>query len=788
MDFGNRGIQSSGLLTVGITNAQGSIGPKDGIYWSMALSHYRYYGRALNAVGEIDDRLTIEQLHLVALGSLLRGWNVPRKDVEPAARWLIALEGCLGRTKSLLGCPAWLATLMKAARAVLDTDSPRKTEVLALVDFGQRRGANLLHSRNQPCLPWFGLRFRHIVRGLSAETPEECAVEYLRSVASAGDLRYDEALITSVTNTTSNKQVVQHHYFTANTRYDHQEDEVVRKSAKVADVEDVPDLEDGYAAIATAGKYNRNASDDEASRSQGSLLHPKFSRHQSWSGSFSHHDRFLAGRPHPHPRDMDSSAFGGPGSAPQYLDTSMWYEEHSYNATGGLLNDCDALLPDKLGWFPTSPVRFQKFMGDPKGTTRLWLAHGRAADECDKFTNKIESLQSGTGAELLDIETAIRLLDEGGDLEPRLVWQYLEGPGPYEPVGAIKEILGKMWAERERFGVTVRSLGALEVATNIYNRLDGATISSSIVERGLHDAKWASMGRNPLVTRSMVFSCIAFMETGKISLDAERLEQVIALSSGNSLFVSNRLLTDPYDDVVESSVTRIVGNVGLPGVNLLIPPAASPLTLSLNASFRAVTYAPFNGRREDNFKGTTLHLSFTSHKFPLDYGVTGIVDHQVFFVESIISIHDSGQWVADLDILEAFGISDEDRVRIPRRLRQKICTHPEGMLDTVLEGITSIDTWEEVLDTCPNVNIIRAHKNWPARLATAVMLSTRPRMDTDSEDWDNDDLDATESGTASKGGRYSILENGDNVCWVCLQRRLAKTGKMSTPGQFYIIA
>lgn len=472
----------------------------------------------------------------------------------------------------------------------------------------------------------------------------------------------------------------------------------------------------------------------------------------------------------------------------QALPASLQYKEGSYNALGGLMGDCDALLPDGLGWFPSSPVRFSKFIGEPKGTIRLWLAQGRAVDECNKFTEKVQSLQAGARTELLDIETAIQLLSEGGGVEPLLVWQYLNGADPYEPDSTIKELLGLMRTEREQFGVTVKSLRSLEVATDIYGGLDGATISSSLVERGLYDAKWAVEGRNSSLTRPMVFSCIAMMETGKISLEAQRLEQVIALSSGNSLFVSTRLLADPYDEVAESCVTRIVGNVGRPGVNLLIPPAASPLTRSLSTSYRAVTYAPFNGQREDNFKGTTLHLSFTSHKFPLDYGVTGIVDHQVFFVESVISVHDRGQWVADLNTLEAFRISNENRMRIPRRRQKTPCTHPKETRNSLLDGITSIDTWEEVLDTCPGVNIVRAHRNWPARLPASVMLSETRTMLKDSEEMDSEDLGASESEEGLKHERYSILENGDNLCWVCLHRRLSKSSRISTQGPFYIIA
>lgn len=818
VDFGDHGVQSSGLLTVGITNVQSSgSGAKEGIYWSMALSHYRYYGKALNAMGEIDDRLTIDQLHLVAFGSLLSGWNVPRKDVQPAAKWVIALEGCLSRTKKSLGCPPWLAILAKAARDVMDIDSARQQEALALVHFGQRRGTSLLRPRSQSSLPWFGLRFSHIVDALAAETPKDCAVRYLRSIAKAGNLQYDEALITCITDTASHKRTSMHQYFTANTSS-------VRVDTEIADIHDTPDIEDGLVPAAPRGKGKVKTSESWMYHNQElPVISPGcVSSHQSWYGIFAYPNSSIYGKgfavnaarihqeqssmqsrsmeasnfinfnenyPPEWPMELDPSPFGSPGLVGNFLPEALQYDEGPYDVVRGTIVDCAAVLPNGLGWFPSSPVRFQKFIGDHNGTIRLWLKFGEPETECNEFARKVHSLRSGgSSAELLDIETSIRFLNEDGCLDPLLVWRYLDGADPYEPDSAIEEVLGLMRTEREQFAVTVKSLRSLEEATNIYNSLDGATISSSIVERGLCDVKWATTSRSPCVTRSMVFSCIAMMETGKISLDAQHLEQVFALSSGNSLFVSTRLLADPYDEVADSSVTRIVGNVGRPGVNLLIPPAASPLTRSLSTSFRAVTYAPFNGEREDNFKGTTLHLSFTTHKFPLDYGVAGIVDHQVFFVESVISVHDSGQWVGDLDTLETFSISSEHRVRIPRRRHQKSCTHPEGMVSSTLDGITSLDTWEEVLDTNPGVNIIRAHKNWPARLAASVMLSKTRNMGEHSDEADSEDLGATGREEDGRNERYSILENGDNVCWVCLHHRLSRTGKLSTADPFIIIA
>lgn len=806
VDFGNGGIQSSSLLTVRITNVGGSRDEKDGIYWSMALSHYRYYGRALKVVGEVDDRLTIEQLHLVAFGSLMFDWNVSRNGLKSAAKWLTALKGYLSRTELSLGCPSWLCNLVDAASVVMDAGGAGYDEAMALIAFGQRRGTDFLHPRGQPCLPWFGLRFRHILRALSAQTPEESALKHLRSVASAGGLGHDEALITFIdTVDLTGKKLAVHEYYTANIPGSDFGDKL-QKPTKTTNAAVKPQLEAHCTANDPTAPGTTKMPESEVQHEEKLRLCPSLGNHQTWQGLFSPDtvsggsvkrikNRVLTpdcvheGTRHEDERTRDSFE-SIPGSFQPSLFSPLYEEYYNIPIHGKLFNDGSAVLPDGLRYFPCSPVRFKKYMGNSSGTMRLWLAEGRAVDECEKITEQIESMLSGASAEMLDMETATKLLNEGSDLNPLFVWRYLEDRETEKSGGALKEAMLLMRKGRRRFDVTLDSLRTLEVVKRIYNRLSGATVSASVVKRGFHGTNLAGLGLDTPATLStcIVFSCIAFTETGKISLDPKDLKLVVALSSGNSLFVSTRLLADPFDEVDDRAVTRIVGNLGRPGLNLLIPPAASPLTRSLSSSFRAVTYAPFNGHREDNFKGTTLHLSFTSHKFPLDYGVSGIVDHQVFFVESVISVHDSGQWVADLDILKAFDTSKiRNTVCLPRMQLQKTCAHPGGMIDSALAAITSIDTWEEVLDTCPGINIIRAHKNWSARLATSIMLSKPPDKHIDNGE-DSDNQDAAGAGIGQNRGAYCILENGDDVCWVCLHHEVSRMANMNPSYAFYIIA
>jgi hypothetical protein len=92
-------MHPAGLVTVGLTNANADLGSGEGMHWSLALSHYRYYGDPVKAIGGKQNRFTMQQLHSVALGSLLGIWNVPRNDPYPAARCFVSLWKCIRLAK-----------------------------------------------------------------------------------------------------------------------------------------------------------------------------------------------------------------------------------------------------------------------------------------------------------------------------------------------------------------------------------------------------------------------------------------------------------------------------------------------------------------------------------------------------------------------------------------------------------------------------------------------------------------------------------------------------------------
>jgi hypothetical protein len=852
VDFSDSEIPSTAVLTVGITNTPDLHAnvdvpnPTEGIYWSVSLSHYRFYGRPVETAGEIDDRVSIDDLYLIALGSLLGIWKAPRFD-EASLQWFVALWDCVKKARPYLPDIDWLEHLALGAKRVLDATGQMRRELFNLVDFGQRRGQSFLipPQQQQRCIPWFGLRCQHMFDSLSGESPQECGVRYLRQAASAMDLRYDEALITQISIQDRGGTKAEFHQYTSALPIPAFQTTSQVSSDGGSTDEEVPDLHAAvaglYTASATAGVRHRSypvamagsrgALPSKAATTAVSAItatgrlhvssselgtrsfqgHPsehtpsakaKFSSrprrspfpgnpsgnyvrrgsratpgpkpstdppyHQSWEGYSSTYGTSGKGDETPTPQVQQTVV-----SEKQMLRYLLQWKSITANENSPVEN-CSAYIPEDLGIFPGRPVHFTKVLGDSTGSLRLWITKP-AVQNRGNIEPGYKSMQQGKSQSLVDIHRATEAL-ASGKINSYVLWQYLEGSDPDEPDTFIIPFLELVNSERARNRELIASLRSLAVAKTIYSTLDGATISLGVVTMGIYRAKWARMYHLEWrLTRSIVFSCIAMFETGKINIEGKRLEEVLGLSSGNSLFVVSRLLGDPSSQHPHYAVTRITGNVGKAGVSLLIPPVTGPLVRPLSESIRATKYAVFDGNRDDKFKGTSFHLTFTSHEFPLDYGVMGIHDHQVFFVESVISVHDAGQWVADLDVSKVLNWNLE-QLRLPMG-RRPCKFHSEEARAAVLDKFTAVDTWEEVLDTPPGIGIVRASENWSARLATSAVL-TQPREFGD--DYGHD-------GYKQHRLNFMILEDGPDCCWACVYRRVRKRVESGDEALTYII-
>lgn len=273
----------------------------------------------------------------------------------------------------------------------------------------------------------------------------------------------------------------------------------------------------------------------------------------------------------------------------------------------------------------------------------------------------------------------------------------------------------------------VLALRALAAGALLYDFLPGATISpelfSSNVLRSRHWTREAVNGASdnheslmPMtLTRASAFSCIALFESGSFDFNPADLEQIMAISTGDSLYVAAPLLSDPAANLEPFEVRRVIGNIGRAGLALLIPPQ-NPLVRSPDSErWNVVNHNIFDGSLEDNFSSTTLHLGFTGYEFPMMGGGHGGRFVDAFFIEAVISVHDSGEWMADLDILKA--LISPSLTAIEQQPHCK--SSPAGSVPSY--DLVAIDNWQELLDAPDEVSVVRAHGNWQARLAATVI-------------------------------------------------------------------
>jgi hypothetical protein len=286
------------------------------------------------------------------------------------------------------------------------------------------------------------------------------------------------------------------------------------------------------------------------------------------------------------------------------------------------------------------------------------------------------------------------------------------------------------------------SLESLYCVEEIYSGLKSACVNLRLTCRPVPKSHWASLFKGPMKGSSVspvarALSCIAFFETGELELDPLQLEGVLALSHNNSIFVAAQLLEDPTEKNLRFPVKRLIGNIGRPGLALLIPPQ-KPRMLEYDFNKYVVEHEPFNGELLDNFEATSLHLSFTGYELPMDVEPRGNRDSEACIIETVISVFDGGEWVGDLDIMKA------ER----GWWHSTTCTHDaeERKRRSHLPArMQAVDSWKAFLDAPSGIGVFRAHGNAMARLAAATLA-------------------------AQKAYAYHILP--PNGCWACVDENI----------------
>ena len=301
----------------------------------------------------------------------------------------------------------------------------------------------------------------------------------------------------------------------------------------------------------------------------------------------------------------------------------------------------------------------------------------------------------------------------------------------------------------------------ISTAATLYKSFATATVDVRVLQRSLHGSRWlrqatcnprnfeemAAPGETPAsllpykLDRASAFACIAMFDSGLYDSDPDELDNVMAMSSGDSIYASVALLCDPSEDPRSHNIARIRGNIGRPGIAYLVPPRAPLITKVAISEWPNISRENFDGQIKDSFLGTSLHLSFTGAQSRVNLEFSGARDDDVYMLETLISVFDNGRWIADLDPLKTY--SSSQLCVIPP------CNNKHLNYNTanLCQRMTSIENWLELIDA-PEMRyaIVQAQGNWEARLAAASI-------------------------SVALGFRTLILPR--QVCWACFEGTIA---------------
>ena len=169
-------IGSGGIITVGMHNTP--VQADEGIYWSLPLSHFQYYGDGVTVsrnVGLGDSEVTFQRFSCVVLGALLADWGWKDQDLSLPLDILLYLDWKPVPSDVRKNKPKWLCTMVSAVKHYQSAEGVEKDHLTRLIAFGSRRHRLLFDRKKIPGIaPVFGLMNHHEILQSFVSSSQYC--------------------------------------------------------------------------------------------------------------------------------------------------------------------------------------------------------------------------------------------------------------------------------------------------------------------------------------------------------------------------------------------------------------------------------------------------------------------------------------------------------------------------------------------------------------------------------------------------------------------------------------
>ncbi|KAK0748036.1 hypothetical protein B0T21DRAFT_279433 [Apiosordaria backusii] len=711
------------------------------IRWSLALSHLKYYGDPVTVRSyEQLNRIHMPQFWLVVLGALFRRWEVVHTDFDAAMRWFVELGKVLSQVTSDCARISWL---LRLCSAVTDIDGEDRNTAVMLVKYGWRRGTVFLggSSGRGKHLAFFGLCSPRVMQALGCNTTIDAGIDYLRQVATSPRLNLEasDAII-------SYRSYIKGYQYTEWVTIYPVEGQFAGWDDYLGTWLHIKRLE-----FKVNNKIKRQL--EERRRYLESIgenciivTEEKYLPDMQGGGTPTRSDMgelWWEIAPKLFDGYSDLTFFKAKGSwANLSHGFNLWVRKQKLMDIGFASGFQSRLQDAELAEvFLSDGIEWLKAARSPNMILRYLLA---APTESLKPVDCESQLFTGCPQ---PVDCGLALPTESS---PEPVQCGLELPTEFSPSVLLafedtfdftnysrapectQNCLYLVSSQfRQPFDL-LESLLALEVAANIYQTMPQATVSLQIIEHSLTTAKWfcppAAAERSAeeyfkRMTRAELFACVGMFESGRFNIEPSDLADVIALCSEDSIYVADILLSDPCANPPELRIRHLVGNVGQSGMVCLVSPTR-PRIRQIGHDALLVSHPVFDGACTDSFKGTSLHLSFTNWKVPLDPGPKGEIDQEIFLLESVVSVQEQGRWVADIDVL---GVERSRKSGMIDTISFSDCDCHESRepLPSKHWDAVSIGSWEELLDQPPCTGVVQTSNNEVARLAAVSILAQK---------------------------------------------------------------